>query len=362
MTFNEYDFGKDFFSKESDPLDGLKMNYADKTSFFDNKADPFASIRTNKTFEEISNEIALSTPFGKNSAFYKPNIDDCDILTKEAYYEGINYELLADDLKNKLRKTQPFIFDYTKYKIESSKIYQTTGEGIPISTSIKNNKPFSFGNKNDEIQEVSFEWGKLNHRKCFINGYTYGISIYFDKSNVYYELTFYYEDEKNVNIPKASAYQLPDFFAENPYDEYRAILLRTLNTETIIEFVKLVLGNQYANDLRNDIIRYYKDFFSKYNDDGNSLDALYEKIPDFVMEVIDDTQLWNHMVILSEKAIDTIGTNENLSVINLLKGVKNPNWWYNQINRNPEPVRKIIKNFTHSYIEDLVKIFSKYGK
>lgn len=33
--------------------------------------DPFEGIRTNKTFQEISNEIALSTPFGKNSEFYR---------------------------------------------------------------------------------------------------------------------------------------------------------------------------------------------------------------------------------------------------------------------------------------------------
>lgn len=33
--------------------------------------DPFEKIRTHKTFREISNEIALSTPFGKESAFYR---------------------------------------------------------------------------------------------------------------------------------------------------------------------------------------------------------------------------------------------------------------------------------------------------
>ncbi|SEM47306.1 hypothetical protein SAMN05421856_103418 [Chryseobacterium taichungense] len=36
-----------------------------------NAKDPFEGIRTNKTFAEISNEIALSTPFGKESVFYR---------------------------------------------------------------------------------------------------------------------------------------------------------------------------------------------------------------------------------------------------------------------------------------------------
>lgn len=33
--------------------------------------DPFEGIRTTKTFEEISNEIALRMPFGKESVFYR---------------------------------------------------------------------------------------------------------------------------------------------------------------------------------------------------------------------------------------------------------------------------------------------------
>ncbi|WP_310554384.1 hypothetical protein [Flavobacterium sp.] len=33
--------------------------------------DPFASVTTNKSFREISNEIAMESPFGKNSMFYK---------------------------------------------------------------------------------------------------------------------------------------------------------------------------------------------------------------------------------------------------------------------------------------------------
>lgn len=33
--------------------------------------DPFEGIRAHKTFQEISNEIAMSTPFGKQSTFYR---------------------------------------------------------------------------------------------------------------------------------------------------------------------------------------------------------------------------------------------------------------------------------------------------
>lgn len=33
--------------------------------------DPFEGIRTDKTFQEMSNEVAMDSPFGKNSAFYR---------------------------------------------------------------------------------------------------------------------------------------------------------------------------------------------------------------------------------------------------------------------------------------------------
>lgn len=33
--------------------------------------DPFAKVRTNKSFREISNEIAMKRPFGKESIFYR---------------------------------------------------------------------------------------------------------------------------------------------------------------------------------------------------------------------------------------------------------------------------------------------------
>lgn len=36
-----------------------------------NGNNPFEEVSTNKAFEEISNEIATNTPFGKESIFYR---------------------------------------------------------------------------------------------------------------------------------------------------------------------------------------------------------------------------------------------------------------------------------------------------
>lgn len=47
------------------------LNFDEVKQGFAGNKDPFEKIRTNKTFQEISNEIALSTPFGKHSEFYR---------------------------------------------------------------------------------------------------------------------------------------------------------------------------------------------------------------------------------------------------------------------------------------------------
>lgn len=144
-------------------------------------------------------------------------------------------------------------------------------------------------------------------------------------------------------------------------DEYVAIKLFTSNVDTFVEFLRIVKGDSNAESMKKSIIRYYRDFFATAKGNPNIIDGLYENIPDFVLETLTDEMLWKDFVSLSEKPINTSETNENLSVINLLKGVKNPNWWYNQINKNPEPVRKVFEKFNNKYIEELITTFSRIG-
>lgn len=125
--------------------------------------------------------------------------------------------------------------------------------------------------------------------------------------------------------------------------------------------MRIVKGDSKAESIKKSIIQYYREFFATAKGNPDIIDALYENIPDFVLEVLTDEMLWKDFVSLSEKAIDTTGTNEDISIINLLKGVKNANWWYNQINKNPEPVREIFEKFSNKHIEELITIFSRIG-
>lgn len=322
--------------------------------------DPFEGIRTNKTFDEISNEYALSTPFGKNSAFYKPTTEDYDALSKDFYTGGINYELLAKDLKEKLGLINNFLFEPEKYLLEDKTIYSGSSSfGIPVFSSIKNNKPFLYKKNDIEIQAI-FDLSKLNTRKNSLSN-SYNFGIYFDNYKVTYNLNFIYKDgeDKKFSDAQTDATESPYDFKLN--DEYIAIKLYTGNAEIFIEFLRIIKGNSQAEQMKNDIIRYYKHFFATAKSNPDIIDALYENIPDFVLEVLTDEMLWKDFVSLSEKAIDTTGTNENLSVINLLKGVKNGVWWSTQVNNNPNVVRKVLNKLEDKYLEDFIIELTKVG-
>lgn len=322
--------------------------------------DPFEGIRTNKTFDEISNEYALSTPFGKKSAFYKPTTEDHDALSEDFYIGGINYELLAKDLKEKLGLIKSFLFEPEKYLLEDKTIYSGLSSfGTPVFSSIKNNKPFVYKKNDTEIQ-VTFDLAKLNTRKNLLSN-SYNFGIYFDNYKVIYNLNFIYKDgeDKKFSDAQTDATESPYDFKLN--DEYIAIKLYTGNAEIFIEFLRIIKGNSQAQQMKNDIIRYYKHFFATSKSNPDIIDALYENIPDFILDALTDEMLWKDFVSLSKKAIDTIGTNENISIINLLKGVKNANWWYNQINKNPEVVRQVFEKFSNKHIEELITTFSRIG-
>ncbi|MGI9650496.1 ADP-ribosyltransferase domain-containing protein [Chryseobacterium sp. RLHN22] len=322
--------------------------------------DSFEGIRTNKTFDEISNEFALSTAFGKKSAFYKPTTEDYDALSEDFYTGGINYELLAKDLKEKLGLINNFLFEPEKYLLEDKTIYSGSSSfNAPVFSSIKNNKPFVYKKNDTEIQ-ATFDLAKLNTRKNLLSN-SYNFGIYFDNYKVTYNLNFIYKDgeDKKFSDAQTDATETPYDFKLN--DEYIAIKLYTGNEETFIEFLKLIKGNSQAEQIKNDIIRYYKHFFVTAKSNPDIIDALYENIPDFVLEVITDEMLWKDFVSLSEKAIDTSGTNENLSVINLLKGVKNSVWWSTQVNNNPDTVRKVLNKLKANYLEDFIIVLTKVG-
>ncbi|WP_326984285.1 ADP-ribosyltransferase domain-containing protein [Chryseobacterium sp. MYb264] len=263
-------------------------------------------------------------------------------------------------MKEKLGLINNFLFEPEKYLLEDKTIYSGSSSfNAPVFSSIKNDKPFVYKKNDTEIQ-ATFDLAKLNTRKNLLSN-SYNFGIYFDNYKVIYNLNFIYKDGegKKFSDAQTDATETPYDFKLN--DEYIAIKLYTGNAETFIEFLRIIKGNSQAEQMKNDIIRYYKHFFATAKSNPDIIDALYENIPDFVLEVLTDEMLWKDFISLSEKAIDTSGTNENLSVINLLKGVKNGVWWSTQFNNNPNVVRKVLNKLKANYLEDFIISLTKVG-
>ncbi|MEG0984623.1 hypothetical protein [Algoriella sp.] len=309
------------------------------------------SIKTNQSFQEISNQIALESPFGKNSLIYKPTIEDYDDLNKEFYTDSIDYELLANDLRNNLLKSTNFLFDYQKYKKDSLTISHSNTLGIPIVHEIKDNS-----------SDLYFETGMLNKRKNLLSNrskYYFGIYSHHDK--IIYNLNFIYKDGENINFRKVEnkiSEELTDYVVN---DEYIAIKLYTKNSDVYLKFLETIYGSEDREYMKNKIILYYKDFITNGKNNADILDSLYESIPDFVLEKLSDEELWNDLVTLSTASINRVGTDENVSIINLLGGIKNYTWWYNKINVNANVVQRLLENFSKQYRDQLIQIFSTIG-
>ena len=70
-TTNLFTDFEDFDEQSREILTAYQNDFLDLDYFEKQGKDPFEGIRINKTFQEISNEIAMSTPFGKESVFYR---------------------------------------------------------------------------------------------------------------------------------------------------------------------------------------------------------------------------------------------------------------------------------------------------
>src|SRR5690606_21149308 len=109
------------------------------------------------------------------------------------------------------------------------------------------------------------------------------------------------------------------------------------------------------------ILEEYEKAFKNAQNKSETLDFLYETAPDFVLEKRDEKLLYNDLKLLADKRIDTIGTNENLAIINIINALKGSKWFYDQINTGPTVVRKLFKKFSQRHIEYLIISFVNLG-
>lgn len=150
------------------------------------------------------------------------------------------------------------------------------------------------------------------------------------------------------------------YYKDSKYENKYAIILsfgRGNDLTTILGYLEKKLSDQTKDQITNEYFRAFK----LAGSNRSILDYLYETAPDFVLVKRQDSDLLNDLLILSNERIDILGTNENISILNILAGIKDKKKFYDYVNQYPHLARSLFKEFSKRYIEDLIIAFAKIG-
>lgn len=258
--------------------------------------DPLANIRTYKTAREISNEIAISTPFGRRSRFYSPEYINKNI-------DFVKLSELISNQKDVVFNWEHYIGTTTKTikKIVSHGIDAKIDRmaGIPTSytetKTVKSENPLKENTISGERvlnldARLNTEIGTVNIH--IDNSYDLTSKIEFDfnykKRKVAYKIHYYYDGKKRVK-EKDNKGEIAFTVSSPKYDDFEAFLkhskiriapkrLETFQNEIISAFKKAITEmDNYMHFDRQSFIDY------KYA----NLQWIYEHIPYFVGQHLD---------------------------------------------------------------------------
>ena len=260
-----------------------------------------------------SNEYGLNSPFEKNSIFYNP--PDGSFI--RIY---IDKKKVFEDLKLYIENNEKL-----NYKVEN---YYSSEKNIVI---------------NNEIIPVTIDINTLQGEIDLKNNLLFDFKLQLQNQNstfVLYVPFIKYKDSKDIN-------------------KYAFILTfsRGMDLNSILNY----LGKKLIDSSKKQITTEYLNAFKIAKNNTNILDFLYETAPNFVLEELLDEDLYNHLTLLSKEKIDTIGTNENISILNILNSFKSNQWFVSKVNDNPIIVQKLLNDISTKYREKLICIFSKIG-
>jgi len=112
-----------------------------------------------------------------------------------------------------------------------------------------------------------------------------------------------------------------------------AIALET-NRSDEMEYLFLEQGIVYKDWYKSKVTSDFKQIINNSSSDCNTLDYIYENIPQFVADAFSDADKWNHLQLLSKCWIDGIGTNEYKAILNLVGNIS-PSYIKQQVDNNP---------------------------
>jgi len=276
----------------------------------------FQDTTVNGLSNEISNHHTLNSPFGTESLFYAKN---GQLINSE-----IEMQQLMEIIKRLTEKKN--ILKYI------SRDYQRV---YPNST-----REFIFQNKTITIDaKINTLDGEID----FACDPYFRFAINIKEQTTSYSLCYpfrAYSDSK---------------------DENKMAIILNISNGNDFNAVLSFLGKSLKEVSQKEILDAYNNAFKAAGTNTEILDFIYENVPDFVLKQRPDALLYNDLKLLSEKIIDKWGINENIAILNIINNIKNIKWFYEETNKNPELVRNLFRNFSSSYVDQLIVSLGSIG-
>lgn len=246
MSTNTFD---DFDEESQETLQGMEfISFEDMQRGIIGR-DPFAGIRTNKTIKDISNEIALSTPFGKQSSFYRTTYVNQTV--RNIGQTDVNIRIMVEDDAEYVRE------EYRKEVVPDNmiKLYLV----VKDESIIDKGKQDDIRNANIRVSNISEFVGVVLGDKMFhlFNDYPEKMDEYVDKL-----AKDFIEDDSQLPLVKKTL--------EGKFNHY-------MQNKRSVLFPLGDIAQMIQNELKKDLQEFWKPILSSLANEIRALKIEDEK-------------------------------------------------------------------------------------
>ncbi|MDI9309517.1 MAG: EndoU domain-containing protein [Limnohabitans sp.] len=300
---------------------------------------PIESIRTRKSFEEISYE----TRFGENNS--------CGEYVDNWYSKAIDVNELLRFIYDKIPYKSSFYYPQ-RYILSSLSSINPNSPFLTMNVGLYNaisseKKTFTYDDRNIRRRNQGDVYIKLNARACEVNLSKPGFRFKIDTCNkeISFMVSYIYQDALDKGVRNFNNETL----ATNDYNEidkkYYAIILECKDANS---FAGLTYYIEHESFVKENITNVFIDAIKKATT-KEELKFLYENIPDFAIANLKFTEelLWSHLVELTH--YDDVGVfsgwrDGSSALINILKAFGDSIRLYKTFKKNPAFIKRLYKN------------------
>ncbi|GGB85088.1 hypothetical protein GCM10007424_26420 [Flavobacterium suaedae] len=349
-------------------MDFTDLNSGGSVISFDNyNNDAFNNLASQgNSIQQTSNEIALDSPFGRDSVFYEPDyaeehIDFPTLINflkegKDTIFDYRNFiGISKKDVKKTLSHGKDAIFDRMAGNSTSITVTEIYNEEKPITDRLASRYLQLDGKLNKET-------GVINLKKDSEDDVTVGLDFEFDplRRKVSYKLYFYYVRATRYVVEEDSKGEIAVIITSSVYDDFEELLKlcgRTSNSN-----FKNKIKNAFLDALKETEELEDKVLYNGYRKEYNNvkffrLNWLYQYIPRFVAQELDFCKTLGNVFKLSKfDRKDGLGNDTTSGVTGILTKL-NPVAAYEHFYNNPDDLIELYSGFDD---ENSIKEFCTY--